>query len=82
LGNHQKLALVLLRTVSVLSLGMGVLGLSWFALAAGGMAPSSDAVERLGGSIWYVIAGTVLLMLSRPLARLIARGLDEPTSNP
>lgn len=81
MGNHAKLALILLRTVSVLSVGMGFLGFCWFGLAAVGLALPGDVAERLSGTVWYVIVGVILLVLSRPLARLIARGLDEPISN-
>ena len=85
--NYTKLATVLFRAFGILMLLYATPMLLWAALkAASGAATASDGTTSLQSVMFawgvYAVAGIVVLLLSRPLARVAARGLEDSVSSP
>jgi hypothetical protein len=74
--NYVKLAVVLVRTWAAVWIGFAVMGLAWYGLAAlkGSEAVGPSPEDRLAGSVWYLLFGGLLFLLSRPVARLLSKG--------
>jgi hypothetical protein len=73
----QKAAALILRIVGATLAVMGALGPAYIGLlkAIGRDAPAYPS-ERWAGSIFWGAGGLVLMFLSKPLGRLLGRGLD------
>jgi len=77
MNHYQKLGTVLVRGAGFAALALGLMGLLYGAvLLARGATLTAEQAERFGSSVWYVAFGLVLLLLGRPLGRLLGRGLD------
>jgi hypothetical protein len=87
MSNYTKLAIVLLRVFGIVMLGyaapmllLAILGM------VSGSSSASGGTTGLGGMAlaWgaYAVGGIVVLILSRPLARLATRGLEDPAPTP
>jgi hypothetical protein len=73
----EKIGTFAVRLIAVVSIGMGVVGLVFYALAAAmGTHLSPELSQRTGGGVWWVIFGVVFFVLSQPLGRLLGRGLE------
>ena len=76
--NYFKLAVVFVRTWAAVWLGVAAIGLAWSGVASvrwlEAIVPA--ALFDVAGSLWYLLAGSALFLLSRPLARLLSKGLD------
>ena len=76
--NYEGLATLTLRPGAVLVILMQAMGLAGAAitLASTSMPMSSGTVGLVvGGAAMNTLVGVLLLVLSRPLARLVTRGL-------
>ena len=85
--NYTKLATVLFRAFGILMLLYAMPMLLWCALkTASGAATASDGTTSLQSVMFawgvYAVAGVVVLLLSRPLAQVAARGLEDSVSSP
>ena len=76
--NYFKLAVVLVRTWAAVWLGLAAIGFAWYSVASlNGLAafvPSPG--HTVAGSLWHLLAGAGLFLLSRPIARLLSTRLD------
>jgi len=75
--NYFKLAFVLVRTWAAIWLGLAIMGLAWSSatyLRLESIVPF--ILSSLAGPIWYLLAGSTLLLFSRPIARVLSAGLD------
>jgi hypothetical protein len=81
MGHYSKLGILVMRSLGLMILAY-VLPIILFGIvrvAAGGRTPSggTTGASALSGVLAYGLAGVLLLLLARPLARIAARGLDE-----
>ena len=76
--NYFKLAVVLVRTWGALWLVLATIGLAWsgFRYIRWFEAVVPVIVGALAGPLWYLIAGSTVFLLSRPIARFLSNGLD------
>ena len=76
--NYFKLTVVIVRTWAAVWLGLAAIGLAWKSVAnlRGRAAFVPSPVSSAAVSFWYLLAGASLLLLSRPIARLLSKGLD------
>ena len=74
---YQKTAAFLLRIVGGTLAVVGALGPAYIGLlrAIGRDAPAYPS-ERWAGSLLWGVSGLLLVLLSKPLGRLLGRGLD------
>jgi hypothetical protein len=74
---YQKTATFMLRIVGCALAVVGALGPAYigFLRAIGRDAPQYSS-ERWAGSVLWGVGGLLLVLLSKPLGRLLGRGLD------
>ena len=77
--NYFKLAVVLVRTWAAVGLSLAAIGFVWYSVAAlkGLAAFVPSPAHTLAGSLWHLLAGAGLFLLSRPIAGLLSKALDE-----
>ena len=77
MNTYQKTAIFVLRIAGCALAIVGAMGLIYFlARRAAGQSPSADLSDRLLASIVYLGCGLLVLFLSKPIGRLLGRGLD------
>jgi len=83
-GHYTKLALVGLRTIAVIMFVYGAPMLVYAVLTqrSGGAAEQATRRSSLLGWAIYLVVGTALYALSRPLARVVASDLDSALVDP
>jgi hypothetical protein len=72
---HQKTGILVIRLAALLAVVLGCLGLIYWAAVVLGLAPPSSRAS-LGVSACWILGGLALWILSRPLGRLLGRGLE------
>ncbi|MDB4906231.1 MAG: hypothetical protein JWO05_1015 [Gemmatimonadetes bacterium] len=84
MGHYTKLGVLVMRSMGLMILFYAV-PIVLYGVARAAMVPTAAP----DGSMWallvwavYALAGVLLLLLAQPLARIAARGLDQPTSVP
>jgi len=75
---YQKTATFVLRIAGCALAAIGAMGLIYVvaAVRATGQAPSTDSSDRLVASLVWLGGGLVMLLFSKPIGRLLGRGLD------
>ncbi|HEX6052055.1 MAG TPA: hypothetical protein VFZ21_22455 [Gemmatimonadaceae bacterium] len=81
MGHYTKLSVLVMRSLGlmILAYALPVVLFGIVRVAAGGRTPSDGVTgaSALSGWMAYGLAGVLLILLARPLARIAARGLDE-----
>lgn len=73
----EKLGTFAVRLIALVSVGLGVVGLAFYAVAhAVGTTMSPEVEQQTKGGVWWVIFGVLFFVLSRPLGRILGRGLE------
>jgi len=75
---YQKTAIFILRIAGCVLVVVGVMGLIYViaAVRATGQGPNTDSSDRLVASLVWLGGGLVMLLLSKPIGRLLGRGLE------
>ncbi|HEX8692727.1 MAG TPA: hypothetical protein VF746_09925 [Longimicrobium sp.] len=78
MNHYARLGVVAVRLFAFVLVLIGAMGLLYTALlAAAGTLPPEQR-ERASAAPVYLVAAVVLYAFSRPLGRLIGRGLEPP----
>ncbi len=74
---YQKVATLLLRLVGLVVLVIGAAGICWVGLmgALGFEVPTYPS-SRYASSLFWIVGGLVLTLISKPLGRVLGHGLD------
>ncbi len=75
ISTFEKIAILIVRIVAFITFCMGLLGLAYSLLLLFVSKSGSEIVSNLGNSVVWLIAGIVLIILSRFIARQLAKGL-------
>ena len=79
MSQYQRIAILVLRLATFLSLVIGAAGILYWLLAIaihGGRIVTPDARQRFLGAVFYLVLGAVGLAVARPVGRWLGRGLD------
>jgi hypothetical protein len=77
MNHYQKLATFLLRLAGTGIAALGLLGLAYGgSLLARGTSFSAYDWQRFNAGFWYLLGGSLLGLLGRPIGRLLGRNLD------
>ena len=76
MNQYEKMAILLVRFMAAVVIILGLLGLVYgAALSTSGTATAQQS-ERWVNGLWYIGLGLALFAGSRPLGRLLGRGLE------
>lgn len=78
MNHYARLGVVAVRLFAFVLMLIGAMGLLYTALLAVVGSLSAEQRERASSALVYLIAAVALYALSRPLGRLIGRGLEPP----
>jgi hypothetical protein len=77
MNNYQKTAAFILRIAGCVLAFVGAMGPTYIAcMRALGRTTPEYSSDRWAASIMWSVGGVVLVLLSKPLGRLLGRGLD------
>jgi hypothetical protein len=77
MNHYQKLATVLVRASGMAMAVLGLFGLAYgVTFLARGASFSPDQSQRFNAGFWWLALGLILLLLARPLGRLLGRKLE------
>ena len=75
ISTFEKIAILIVRIVAFITLCVGLLGLAYSLLLLFVSKSGSEVVSNFGNSFVWLIAGIALIILSRFIARQLAKGL-------
>ena len=76
--HYQKLTLILIRVFCLLGFLFSFIGIGWAILfRLGETQYSIQAAESFYASIFYFVFSWILMMLSKPIAKLLCKGIDS-----
>jgi hypothetical protein len=78
MSHYARLGVVAVRLFAFVLVLIGAMGVLYTALLAAAGNLSAEQRERASAAPVYLVAAVVLYALSRPVGRLIGRGLDTP----